>query len=45
MKRLTALILFLAAVAGLAYWVHTHHNGNLYAAWSQTAAAVLVLTI
>ena len=40
MKRLTALILFLAAVAGLAYWVHTHHNGNLYAAWSQTAAAV-----
>src|SRR5829696_5775994 len=40
MKRLTALVLFLAAVAGLAYWVHTHHNGNLYAAWSQTAAAV-----
>ena len=40
MKRLIALILFLAAVAGLAYWVHTHHNGNLYAAWSQTAAAV-----
>src|SRR5215211_3817818 len=40
MKRVVALILFLAAVAGLAYWVHTHHNGNLYAAWSQTAAAV-----
>ena len=40
MKRLIALVLFLAAVAGLAYWVHTHHNGNLYAAWSQTAAAV-----
>jgi multidrug efflux system membrane fusion protein len=40
MKRLVALILFLAAVAGLAYWVHTHHNGNLYAAWSQAVAAV-----
>ena len=40
MKRVVALVLFLAAVAGLAYWVHAHHNGNLYAAWSRTAAAV-----
>jgi multidrug efflux system membrane fusion protein len=40
MKRLVALALFVAALAGLGWWVHTHHNGNLYAAWSEAVATV-----
>jgi multidrug efflux system membrane fusion protein len=40
MKRLVALVLFVAALAGLGWWVHTHHNGNLYAAWSEAVATV-----
>ena len=40
MKRLVALVLFVAALAGLGWWVHTHHNGNLHGAWSEAVAAV-----
>jgi multidrug efflux system membrane fusion protein len=38
MKRLIGLVLFLAAAAGIGYWVNTHHNGNLYAAWTHVVA-------
>jgi multidrug efflux system membrane fusion protein len=40
MKRLIALVLFAAALAGLGWWIHTHHNGNLYAAWSEAVSIV-----
>ncbi|HEX8166941.1 MAG TPA: efflux RND transporter periplasmic adaptor subunit [Beijerinckiaceae bacterium] len=40
MKRLIALVLFVAALAALGWWVHTHHSGNLYAAWSEAVATV-----
>ena len=38
MKRLIGLVVFLAAALSLGYWVHTHHNGNLYAAWTPCVA-------
>jgi multidrug efflux system membrane fusion protein len=40
MKRLVALVLFVAAAAGLGYWVHTHHAGNPYAAWSRLVGSL-----
>jgi multidrug efflux system membrane fusion protein len=40
MKRLIALVLFVAVLAGLGWWIHTHHNGNLYAAWSEAVSTV-----
>jgi multidrug efflux system membrane fusion protein len=34
MKRITLLVVVVAALAGGFYWVHTKYNGNVAAAWS-----------
>src|SRR5919107_15608 len=43
MKRITLLIVVLAALAGGFYWVHTKYNGNVAAAWSDVRSSATAL--
>jgi multidrug efflux system membrane fusion protein len=43
MKRITLLIVVLAALAGGFYWVHTKFNGNVAAAWSDVRSSANAL--
>ena len=43
MKRITLLIVVLAALAGGFYWIHTKYNGNVAAAWSDVRSSASAL--
>lgn len=40
MKRIAFLVIVLASLAGAAYWVRTHYNGNVGAAWAALQSSV-----
>jgi multidrug efflux system membrane fusion protein len=43
MKRITLLIVVLAALGGGFYWTHTKYNGNVAAAWSDVRSSASAL--